>query len=34
MERELAALKFLDGLGAQLRNVREPLQSLRLTVRF
>ena len=33
MERELAALKFLDGLGAQLRNVREPLQSLRLTLR-
>jgi two-component system, NtrC family, sensor kinase len=33
MERELAALKFLDGLGGQLRNVREPLQSLRLTLR-
>jgi two-component system, NtrC family, sensor kinase len=33
MERELAALKFLDGLGAQLRNVREPQQSLRLTLR-
>ena len=33
MERELAALKFLDGLGVQLRNVREPLQALRLTLR-
>jgi two-component system, NtrC family, sensor kinase len=33
LERELAALKFLDGLGAQLRGVREPQQSLRLVLR-
>jgi two-component system, NtrC family, sensor kinase len=33
MERELAALKFLDGLGVQLRGVREPQQSLRLVLR-
>ncbi|HEY5619476.1 MAG TPA: ATP-binding protein [Vicinamibacterales bacterium] len=33
MEREVAALKFLDGLGAQLRDVRDPKQSLRLALR-
>ena len=33
MERELTALKFLDGLGAQLRGARDPKQALRLALR-
>jgi two-component system NtrC family sensor kinase len=32
-ERELAALKFLDSLGAQLRDVREPRNALRSALR-
>jgi two-component system NtrC family sensor kinase len=33
LERELAALKFLDGLGAHLRDGREPHKALRHTLR-
>ena len=33
IEREIAALKFIDGLDTQLRDVREPQQSLRLALR-
>ena len=33
IEREIAALKFIDGLSAQLRDVRELQQSLRLALR-
>jgi signal transduction histidine kinase len=33
MERELAALKFLDGLAGQLRHVHDPQQSTRLVLR-
>src|SRR5688572_9964591 len=33
LERELAGLKFLDGLSTQLRRVRDPQQSFRLAVR-
>ena len=32
-DRELAAFKFLDGLGAQLRDVREPRNALRYALR-
>jgi signal transduction histidine kinase len=33
VERELAALKFLDGLGAQLKDVKEPRNALRYALR-